>query len=766
AGESFFGHGIVFVALAGVSSIAGMVSAIAEAAGFAFYSNVPPLQQLLNYLQGKNLLLVLDNLEHLLTPPEGEKTGGAELISEILAGAPEVKILVTSREALNLHEAWFHPVEGMSFPPEAPKREGEGLEKYDAVQLFAQSASRARVEFSLAAEQAHVVRICQLVEGMPLGIELAAAWLKALPAATIAREIERNLDILSTRLQNVPERQRSMRAVFEHSWQLLSATEQNALRRLSVFRGGFYQAAAEQVAEASLINLAILVEKSLLRVMVSGRYQLHELLRQFARTKLASDPQAEAVTRERHSAYYLGFLKTREAMLMGQEQRQALAEIGEEIENIGIAWRWAVEQSYLGAIDQALESLYNFYQIDSRYQEGKEIFADAIIQLAASPLLAEHPESEAVLNRLYARLGGFHYFLGDYEAAREYLEGSLKLANQPGEKAFSLRILGEVANMQGKRSVAEAYLGQSLAISREIGYLQGVAEALRGLADAASNFGDFVAGRQLAGECLAINRQLGSPVQIARALGSLAWPTNCLGGYRESEEYWQESLAICQEIGDRFGTAEGLSFLGWVAWCKGVTGLVEASVYHQKALAIYREIGHRRNLAMCLGDAALAAGEMGEYEQALRHGREGLAVAEEIGHMDLMVYNLYCLGAAACGLGDFQASRDYLMKSFKIAWEAQIIDKVTIILFYFAMLIAKESDLAEISEPVKSQQKVKALELLALISDHPACWQAIKDRAARLQLELEAQLSADVIAVAKAQRRSQTLEAVVVEILE
>ena len=219
---------------AGVSSIGGMVSAIAEAANFTFYSNVSPRQQLLNYLQGKNMLLVLDNLEHLLDE-------GSELISEILAVAPEVKILVTSRETLNLQEAWFHPVEAMSFPPplSPSKGEGKGLEKYDAVQLFVQSASRARVEFSLAAEQAHVVRICQLVEGMPLGIELAAAWLKVLPAAKIAHEIERGLDILSSRLRNVPERHHSMRAVFEHSWQLLTEEEQTVLKRLSVFRSSF-----------------------------------------------------------------------------------------------------------------------------------------------------------------------------------------------------------------------------------------------------------------------------------------------------------------------------------------------------------------------------------------------------------------------------------------------------------------------------------------------------------------------------------------------
>ena len=229
------------------------------------------------------------------------------------------------------------------------------MEKYDAVQLFVQSASRVRVEFSLAAEQTQVVRICQLVEGMPLGIELAAAWLKVLPVEKIAREIERGLDILSTRLRNMPERHHSMRAVFEHSWQLLAEEEQEVLKRLSVFRGSFTHEAAEQVAGASLVILTMLVEKSLVRVTETGRFQMHELLRQFAGEKLASDPQAEAITREQHSAYYLSFLRAREVMWTGPGQQTALTEIGEEIENIWIAWHWAVKQGYLAALNQAIE---------------------------------------------------------------------------------------------------------------------------------------------------------------------------------------------------------------------------------------------------------------------------------------------------------------------------------------------------------------------------------------------------------------------------
>ncbi|MBI1877997.1 MAG: XRE family transcriptional regulator [Chloroflexi bacterium] len=268
--ELIFVHGIIFVPLTPVSSLGGLVAAIAEAANFTFYSNVPPQQQLLDYLREKEMLLVLDNFEQLLTPPEGEDASGVDLLAEILAVAPAVKLLVTSRETLNLQEAWFHPIAGLAFPELLPAPSAERtvaeVEAYDAVRLFVQSARRAQVGFSLAAEQKSVVRICRLVEGMPLGIELAAAWLKTLACDQIAHEIERSLDILSTRLQNMPERHRSMRAVFEHSWRLLVEAEQAVLQRLSVFRGGFQYQAAESVADASLMTLAALVEKSLLQV--------------------------------------------------------------------------------------------------------------------------------------------------------------------------------------------------------------------------------------------------------------------------------------------------------------------------------------------------------------------------------------------------------------------------------------------------------------------------------------------------------------------
>ncbi|PKO20431.1 MAG: SARP family transcriptional regulator, partial [Chloroflexi bacterium HGW-Chloroflexi-1] len=270
-----FVHGIHFVPLASVSSTELIVSAIAEALDLPFDSHQDPKEQLLNYLHEKEMLLVLDNLEHLLpisiSSACGKGEGGAELLAEILRRAPGVVLLVTSRERLNLREEWVYTVEGLTYPEgEAVGRPAlsvaEGPETYSAVNLFQQRARRAYQHFSLSEiERPHVVRICQLVEGMPLGVELAAAWVAVHSCEEIAQEIERNLDILTTRLRNVPARQWSVRATFEHSWQLLSETEKDIFARLSVFRGGFRREAAAVVTGASLSTLSSLLDKSLIR---------------------------------------------------------------------------------------------------------------------------------------------------------------------------------------------------------------------------------------------------------------------------------------------------------------------------------------------------------------------------------------------------------------------------------------------------------------------------------------------------------------------
>ena len=294
-----FADGVVFVSLIALDYVEDMVLAVANATSLQFYEGESVEEQLRDYLRVREILLVLDNFEHLLA--------GADILTGWLRESPGLTILVTSREPLNLQEEWVQRVEGMAYPTR-PDDLNPG--DYSAVKLFAERAVQVNKTFDLQREQADVLHICRLTNGMPLAIELAAAWHRMLPIRDIASEIEQNLDFLETRLSNVPQRHRSVRAVFDYSWSLLDERERETFKKLSVFRGAFTLEAAKKTAGASLRVLATLVDKSLLGLLPDGRYSLHELLRQYT-TELLSHEEQYAL-RDVHATYYLRGLAAQE----------------------------------------------------------------------------------------------------------------------------------------------------------------------------------------------------------------------------------------------------------------------------------------------------------------------------------------------------------------------------------------------------------------------------------------------------------------------
>ena len=241
-----FDHGVYFISLAGISSAEFLVPTIIEVLEYPQSGAADPKSQLLNYLKQQEMLLVLDNFEHLFSSSGGDGSG-PKLVLEMVRVAPKLKLLVTSRERLNLQAEWLLTLEGLPYPP---AEAGFGEETFEAVELFVQSAQRVRPGFSLPGEWPEVVRICRLLEGMPLGIELAATWVSMMSCAEIAQELSRGLDLLSTTLHDLPARHKSLEAVFDHSWQLLSEPERDLFKKLSVFQGGFSRQAAKEVAGA------------------------------------------------------------------------------------------------------------------------------------------------------------------------------------------------------------------------------------------------------------------------------------------------------------------------------------------------------------------------------------------------------------------------------------------------------------------------------------------------------------------------------------
>src|SRR5690349_19156110 len=324
-------HGVHFVPLASVASPDFLAPALAESIQFSVdgaHSGFSAQEQLLDYLSERSTLLVLDNFEHLV-----ERSG---LLNEVIERAANVELLITSRERLNLQSEWAFDVEGLGLVEDD---QGSG----SAVRLFVERATQVQPNFSLDdAGYSQAARICRLVDGMPLGVELAASWVSALSAAEIADEIEANIDFLATSMRDVPERHRSLRAAIDQSWRLLTDEQRGAFSRLSVFHGSFDRSAAAAVTGADLRLLSELVAKSLLRRPDFGRFELHELLRQYAAEQLRSSPAEEADARERHARHYATMLLEREEALLGSELADARDELRGELENLRAAAEWLI----------------------------------------------------------------------------------------------------------------------------------------------------------------------------------------------------------------------------------------------------------------------------------------------------------------------------------------------------------------------------------------------------------------------------------------
>jgi len=764
-------HGVFFVSLAPLDSTEAIVPSVAQALGFSFYAatrgsiGVEPEQQLLDYLRQKSVLLVLDNFEHLLD--------GVGLVTNILKATTGVKIVATSRARLHVQGEHLFPVAGMDLPdwegardaegtPEdagRPTRHGRDAAQYSAVKLFAQCARRVQPGFELATDNLmHIVRICRLVQGMPLGIVLAAGWLGMLTPAEVASAISQSLDFLATDLRDLPERQRSMRAVFDHSWKLLTEREREVFRALSVFRGGFAAHAARQVAGASLHELRSLVDKSLLQrdPDPEGRYEIHELLRQYAADKLrraeklAQVPEGEAV-RDHHCAYYAKFLQQREAHLIGRIQERALAEIEAESENVRTGWNWAVAQGKLEEIDLSLEGLAHFYLLRGWLPQGEELFARAAQRLVeeqeSRPSEAQEKTAnrnfQAVLGKVLLHQGWFCAILGLVEKANELLQRSLVAFRDLGarrEVAYALRHLGFIASSpeEGKTLLLEG-----LAIFKEIGDRMGIVLSLWALGYAAFSQGEYWAAKELFQETLTLCRELGNQQGIADSLTHLGQSSWFLGEYSVAEQLHQESLVLCKEINDPFGMVYSLNALALDAFALGEYG--EAKQLCQASLTISREMGYARETARALIRLGEVANTLGEHGEAIQLAQESLMLSKKLDAQFEIGWNWRVLGDAACGLRDFSGARRYYYQALETAMAIPDVSLAPLVLVGAASLLAVEG------------RKESALGLLALVLHHPASWQLTRDQAAALVAELAAELPPEAVAAAQERGRARDL---------
>ncbi len=669
--QAGFTHGAAFVSLAPLTGREQMITAIADALGFVLYQATDRAEQLFHYLSEKAVLLVLDNIEHLL-----EEETIVELVGNLLIRAPQTKLVVTSREPLHLQAEWIFEVPGLPLPE---KEMGEELSNNSAVQLFIQRAKRARADFQMTSGNSPaILRICRAVDGLPLGIELAAAWVLALSCEEIIEELEKDLDFLTTPTRDIPERHRSLSSVFAHSWDLLSAEEQRVLRQLAVFQGGFGREAAEFIAGASLSVLSGLVAKSLLRRTdaKAGRYDLHELVRQYVLGQLQRDQQEYNQTRQRHGRYYSALLARRGVAIKGRERAAVVEELIREIANLRQAWQWATTNKQAETVSQAADTLFWLYESRSNCREGVPLFGQAIDNFQSIEAVEIDSDADRMerlaLGQALNYQGFFRFRQGQHPQGRELLQRSLALlqslpdSGNPATRATlsdATSFLGTVTSVMGDYSEGHRLLREGLTMKRALKDHWGAAFCLRQLGLSAYYLGEYSEAHRLLSESLAISRELGNSWAIASSLNMLSLAAFAQGNYSEAEKLLKEGLTHSQRLADRFNIAVSLNGLGMVRQAVGEG--FEAQLYFEESILIWREIGDDGDLAETLNNLGNSLLTEGRVEEAKPLFLEALAISQETEVWPVAIEAMLGLASLRADMGDSELALGLLVHILK-----------------------------------------------------------------------------------------------------
>lgn len=739
--RGLFADGVAFVALAPVTHSDLVALSIAD----VLHLQIPPenaTQRLLDQLRGKELLLVLDNFEHLLDC--------CGLLSELLRAARNLKVLVTSQERLFLREEWLYPLSGLTYPEFAV--ECGTPETYGALVLFQQRARQVRRQFSLdASTLPDIIRICQMVEGLPLGVELAAAAVGEQTCAEIAAALERTFDALQSPLRNIPARHRNLRAAFEHTWTLMTVSQQQCFTALAVFAGSFDHEAAFAVADATPALLGALVAKSLL-TFAGTRYLWHGATCQYALELLEASPRVEEF-RTRHCAFFSD--RVRESVVLWDTARvqEAIATLESDRPNFRAAWEWAVSRQQLPQLANMLEGLGRFYHLRGPVQEGLQSVAMAL----NLPVLAQNPALEALLlaeqvyllnvqqrfdealesvARLIALgqhlnaplLEGRGYFLkgqalqqqGKYDVAQQALERGLEYltplsmtdAGAARLMAGLLRELGNIATRRGVQDAAQARYGAALALYRTLGDRWGESSVLNNLGNVAYDCGDYVTAQGHLMAALALYRELGNLPGEAKALNNLANVAADCQDYGTALRWYREALQIHQTLQNQLAQSAVLNNLGALYWGLGL--YPEARKVYERALAMFCESNNLQAEGECLANFSLLELHAGNLQVALRLGHQAVDASQRSEDAPNLANASTYLGKTYTALGQFDAAEDWYQKARAIRREVPHAGRVLELNAELAALTLRRGDpvkaLVEIAPVLQALQTDDALE--------------------------------------------------------
>lgn len=767
-------HGVGFVSLAAIREVESILPAIGRALNLTYRlpggEEVPSTDsqaQLFNYLREKSILLITDNWEHLLE--------GCPVLSELLEVAPGLKILTTSREKLNLPEEWIFDVRGLSYPAEVSE---DGLERYSAYQLFVQSAHRSLSSFSPDGNQRRcIAALCRLLDGLPLGIELAASWVRKMDCTEILTEIQHNIAFLESSLRGIPERHRSLRAVFDHSWELLSEPEREIMERLSVFRGGFSRQAAEWVAKASLDQLGALMDKSLLTRDPGGRYGMHEVLKQLSAQRLEENPELQRETRAAHSVFFLDWLVAAWEFSAGSRQRESLQQFDLEIENIGVACQWAVEQNWWPRLIQALPVLFLFHDTSSSYRYSEEILRSALE--TARPFYQANPrdkqalivlvlllslychtllelnqiddyrnvglESYALLKDLepsvYKAWGltfiAFGYLILDRQEVIRNTQIAYELFEKSNERRGMAIALGELAGLLDQKEhetateEAKGKLKQAIEWIDELNDQWMRARFLNSLARVHNFHGEYLQAREYLLEALDIFEELGENWPVVDIRFNLGQNATWLGFYDEAEKYFKASLSFLQNMGSGPYHGAHLDSLGYIEFLR--KNYDKAEAYCKESLIIYQRSRYPAGESMVYNNLGDLAGVRSDTAAAIGYYQKGIALLpadSEYWEHSILIKNL---GRALLETGDLEGAERNLREAQRYATLVERVPDVLEIDMTAAKILARRGNL------------LRALEILSMVQDHPASTQIVREQAREVLAELSAELPQDSV---------------------
>ncbi len=696
AGEhnDVFQDGVCFVSFAAVASADLMVYTLADALELNLLGQRPPKEQVLEYLKDKKMLLVLDNLEHLLS--------GIDLISEILATASEIKILATSRERLDLQSEHLFDLHGLTLPD-------ANVQRSDALRLFVERAKHNQLDFVLDKYLQDVTQICQLVGGMPLAIELAASWSRLLSPNEIVTELEGSLDLLAASTRDLPERHHNIQAVFEASWQRLSSDEQSALRKLSVFQGGFTREGARAVAQINLPTLLTLVNKSFVWRDTSGRFSQHPLILQYLRQKAKDYPEEKKQTEEKHGLYCLQLVEKRASDLRTQKSKESREVLDKERANIRAAWDWTLRETRVEEIRQYARAL-SYVLLDYNYYEGADMFKRAVASLDES-----NPAHHAALGYALIHQTDFALYLddADIEASIEIIQRGLALLEPPAEYP---------GIFTGKLSLDTLLCGQ----------------------------GKFAEAKVIMSAALTLARIYGEPSDIGDILTHLGVVEREVGTFSEVIALMHPTLGELRELGDITSLSVGLTVFGSYLVDNGK--LAEGEKLIRESLALARQADWYS--LGTLADLARLAYKRHHFEEAANLAQEAFERASKKANVFMKASNLAILGRVKLAQGQLAEAEQLLVESLRLGWFGKKPLTVSHSLVFLAELDIARSHLKQ------------AVTLLSFLSHYKVIEKRDRDEAIKILEKIKEQVSARDFTQAQEESKTLKLETIVAEILE